>query len=362
MNCAAPLLSLLCRLALPTGSGAFRLWLALVVVGHHVSRIEIGKAPVLVFFALSGFWVHGVWQERYRRAPLAWASFVLSRWWRMAPVFMLASGLSLAAHGWLGTPDWPLIRESLVAQLGAGISILGYAQLVTRPVGPAWSLDIEIQFYLAAPLLGWLVRRAPAGAVLGVGGLVWLVALASGAGVVLPSFLVFFLLGMVAAEHDWQAPARVGPVGMVMAVGLVGLALLSPWRVALVGEGGDYAALFNLLLGLLVLPFALGTVRRPPDSFDRAMGDHSYLIYLLHWPAIIVLRHGGSAIGFDRVGQWGLAVAVMAVSVVVLCQLVWRWLDRPSERARGAWLQAILRGRASEPAVRKEDDRRHFLA
>ena len=39
------------------------------------------------------------------------------------------------------------------------VFFLGYAWLDYLPVAPAWSLDVEMQFYLVAPLLALLVAK-----------------------------------------------------------------------------------------------------------------------------------------------------------------------------------------------------------
>jgi peptidoglycan/LPS O-acetylase OafA/YrhL len=339
------------RLIWPRDAGAFRLWLALVVVLHHITRIEIGKAPVLVFFALSGFWVHRVWHQRYSTTHQPWLTFWVSRWWRIAPVFVLASVLGLAAHYATGNKEWPLIVASAPYQAMAGFTLVGYAQLVTRPVGPAWSLDIEMQFYLVAPLLIMTVRRASALTVIVLGCALFIAAMTLGAGVTLPSFLIFFLCGLVAAAHDWRVDQRTADGLFALAIGLVGLALALKAGDC-ISENGAYAPLFNLLVGLLALPFALTTVSRRSDPFDRMLGDQSYLAYLLHWPAIIVIRNAGLS---GEAFAWLELGAGMAT--ILLCLAAWRWYDRPLDRARANWVL-----RRADPALRKRDDKGAFFA
>ena len=48
-----------------SGPGFFRLFLAAAVVVSHLSNLEIGRPAVFAFFALSGFWVMRMYDEKY---------------------------------------------------------------------------------------------------------------------------------------------------------------------------------------------------------------------------------------------------------------------------------------------------------
>nr|WP_281379347.1 acyltransferase [Novosphingobium sediminicola] len=338
------------RLLWPSGPGAFRLWLALMVVVHHITRIEVGKAPVLVFFALSGYWVRLVWASRYVHCRRPWLTFIISRWWRVAPVTVLASGLSLLVYWGLNHPDWGLIRHDGAVQAVAPFALLGYGQLAIKPLGSAWSLDVEMQFYLVAPLLIGMVGRLSAVSVVALGALCFIWAIGMHWVAVLPVFLIFFLLGLLAAQHAWRVSAAMGGAGMGVALGWLLLCALGPDRHRWLSEGGDLSSFLNLGLGVCLLPFALYSVTGKSDRGDRAMGDSSFLLYLLHWPLILVLRYGPWAESSVLLG--GIVIAPLAV------YSVWRWYDRPLDRLRASWVKSrILRDNgAGQGAARKKGD------
>ena len=134
----------LSRLAAP---GCFRLFLALLVLIDHATRLNLGTAAVFVFFTLSGYWIRVMWEKRYSHGPY-WI-YVVSRFWRLMPVFALGSCICwmlLIARGAV-----PPIHDALLHQLVSNIFIVGYDLLAYRANAPAWSLDIEVQFYLVAP-------------------------------------------------------------------------------------------------------------------------------------------------------------------------------------------------------------------
>ena len=328
--------ALLRRILLPATPGAFRLWLALVVVLHHLTRIEIGKAPVLVFFALSGFWVHRVWSERYVAARRPWLTFLISRWWRIAPVMVLASVLSLGAMAWLGDPALRVVAAMPGQQALSALFALGYAQMPVRPVGPAWSLDIEMQFYCVAPLLVLMVRRTSAIAALAAGYALYVAGMLLWPGIVLTSFVPFFVVGMVAAQHRWRPSPRMAEASLALAIVLTAAIVISPWYAPLLGEGGAYWPELNLLLAALALPQALVSVQARPAGRDPVWADQSYIVYLLHWPAILLWR----GIAWPGPLAQAAGLAGLAALVAFTAWAVHGGLDRPLNRARSRWVAA----------------------
>lgn len=347
------------RFFLPSAPGALRLWLALVVVFHHVTRLEVGKAPVLVFFALSGYWVHKVWFARYAGTVQPWLTFIVSRWWRLAPLMVLAAGASIAALVLTADTMVPALRAMPLRQAFSSVFVLGYAQMPVRPLGPAWSLDIEIQFYLVAPLLALLVRQSKPLFALAGAYLVYTAGIAFYPELVLSSFIVPFVLGMVAAQHSWTVNARVGQAGQVLAVALVAAAWLSPWRGMLLGSGEDaWWPSFNILLAALVLPQALVSVQSRGGPRDQVWADQSYIVYLLHWPAILLLR----GIAWPNTLAWTSGLIGLGLATSLLCWAVHRYYDRPLNRARSRWVSARRRAGAPHPAATKGDDSPAFFA
>lgn len=335
------------RMVRLTDPGAFRLWLALVVVLHHFTRFEFGKAPVLVFFALSGYWIHRVWKARYSRTRDPYLTFVVSRWWRLTPVMLFASALTLAVMFAIGSDTLPEVLSHPLRQAFSGLFFVGYAGMPVRPVGPAWSLDIEMQFYLVAPLLAIIVQRISWILTLLFGYMAFAFGLAFIPGVVLTSFLLFFVIGMAAAEHQWRPSRRTAVFCMRLAIVLTIAILLSPWRYDMLNEHGENWQVFNIVLAALLLPIALATGERVGDRTDSALGDHSYVMYMVHWPAILVFRHydwGGA--GGHLAAAFGLLLVTGAVSYAA-----WRWIDVPINRKRASWV-----------ASRHADDREVAIA
>jgi len=119
---------------------------------YAVSRGSIG---VLLFFAISGFILSlPFWNES---KPIAYRGYLRGRLLRIEPpylIWMCVWALVLLLTGRFAAGDLgPHLLASLLYS-----HTLGYGEFsVINPV--AWSLEIEIQFYLLAPLFVYLLRR-----------------------------------------------------------------------------------------------------------------------------------------------------------------------------------------------------------
>ncbi len=332
------------------GPGAFRLFLALVVFVHHATRIALGAAAVEIFFCLSGFWIYRMWTERYLRCRYPYITYVISRSWRLLPAFTLVALLTLGLQHDLLDRSWSDLRGSAgwVQFVAAHLFILGYNSLPVQPLVPAWSLDVEMQFYLVAPvLIGWATRFDAIALLFAMAAVSLAFAYRIGGGAS-PTFAVFFGLGIVAARKDWRpGPRLVAFTGLAVPAMIVGLAI-SPWRGALFGGAhpGDlfrYSDVVNTAVALLAFPYAIFTIRQRGGAHDAVCADVSYIVYLLHWIAICWLGEHAWLPMTDRIACFAVALAATLAGA----WLIWSLYDRPMNKARTEWVAA----RVSAPHV-----------
>ena len=303
------------------GPGALRLLLALVVLVSHLSALNIGRPAVVLFFVLSGYWVSRRWLAGGDGA-LGFASSRLLRVW---PLFALVSAATWVGMGWLGLP-----RASDPA---AGLLLLGSASRGDMLIGVAWSLDLELQFYLSLPLLWLAARRLPAWQCALLGLLAWglgIWLMARGAW----SFLLYlpaFAGGMWLTRARWQPGAGLALAGLAGFV-LAGAALAqwpaaSPLLVKGPGLGLVAEQLGHLAWSALLFPVVAWVLAGPSSARDRQLGDASYAFYLVHSPVITLLAAG---LALD-----GLALKLAALPAIVLgTLLLYLWVDMPLESAR----------------------------
>jgi peptidoglycan/LPS O-acetylase OafA/YrhL len=354
------------RLILPPG--LFRLALAYVVFVNHTIPVHLGTASVYLFFMLSGYWIYRMWDREYATTNSPYLIFLVSRAWRLLPVYYATLAIFCAlAAAFSFDPQVPrgFGGRALHFYLSHAL-LLGYAPLPfgDRLILPVWSLDIELQFYLAAPPLIFLLRHTRAWspwrlllyAVATVGFLVF-VARYTGIwaqSAWLPMYLAFFLIGLLTAHDDWR-PAPALAVGLAAVAAAAALACIAlPATRGLLIEGSfssrlsDFNPDANIVLALLLAPYAMATVRRAPASpwlrrIDRDCGNLTYEIYLLHWSvAMLLIRLGHGASTYARlpfiVASW-LLILPVAWGIYV-------WLDRPLDRMRVAFVRSRQASRA----------------
>lgn len=203
-------------------------------------------------------------------------------------------------------------------------------------IGVSWSLHIELQFYLALPLLAPLLihlRRAE----------VWLLALIGwvvgiglmSAGLVTALFyLPAFSGGAWLAESCWKATdgQAFASVLLFMAAG-AGLALLPQAREVLLKNGIETpnmaVQLAHLGWPVLLQPVVAWSLHQYSSRQDLWAGDLSFSLYLVHTPVITAMA------ALMPAGGLALKLAMLLISAVLAVALH-RWVDLPAELWRRA--------------------------
>lgn len=331
------------------GPGAYRLMLALLVLVHHTSSLGLGAGAVYVFFFLSGYWMHTVWEKKYADAHHGYQTFIVARLIRLLPLFWLANALGYAAdiyqHRFSVDAWWAQMHSlpKLLHFVFSNIFLMGYQWLDHMAIVPAWSLVIELQFYLLLPLmvvlvrwLGWWVLPVSAAWSL------WLHGTPAFGSIL--GYAFFFYLGMVASQLEWTPTARLARISVLLAVLTVSCLVAMPiTRSVLIGGTGQnhlYAQwndLANTLLAVMVMPMTIWSAEIKAGHRDRMLGDMSYAIYLIHSPLVgFYSLWFGKLPTFQRLPYWVVTVlAVLGVS-----WLAWKFVDKPVMMWRERYLLA----------------------
>jgi len=347
------------RNLLSPGPGLYRLFLALVVLISHSCRVDLGAWAVYSFFILSGYWLCRMWCERYSltRAPIQ--TFFVSRLVRLLPVFWLANILSAFTQRAADPAFGRLVSFPAAYSVWAAISntfILGYADLphALGALHAAWSLDVELQFYLVVPLLALATCR-PGGHPL-LGRVLWWVIVAGFVAFLrigptghrnLGCYGLYFYIGWWCARNRVLPSRRLAVAGGCLAL-LCVVAALSVSALRPLVENGKHGEslggplarpLFQAVLALVSAPFTLASLGNPSGRFDRTLGDFTYVLYLMQWP--VMALHGilySELSPLRRIPS--LVVAWLAVAA--LSALIYTAIDRPIERARRRWVRLRL--------------------
>ncbi len=124
------------------------------VLGFHGGRIPGGDFGVVVFFVLSGYLITTLLlRERDRTGRIDASHFYRRRAARLLPALGLALAGYLALVPTLGHSWSAGLRDVAAAAFYSSDVVIGYFTHHSNPVGWAWSLSIEEQFYAIWPLI-----------------------------------------------------------------------------------------------------------------------------------------------------------------------------------------------------------------
>lgn len=290
-----------------------------------------GRTAVWLFFGISGYVVaHGFVHRRYRLRGADLRGYALNRILRIYPLFLLLSLLAFVT-GWLQSGEPPIGWRDVPAQLFA--VQFDHAYLLS---GVFWTLGIEIQFYLLAPVLAWLLVRAgpwSGGIPLLYVLVVWAYSLAvthlgwsfDGRNIVanLPHFLVGMIGCRLAGRGRPPLPAGAALVG--------GVAILAYTNWLYHARSTYYWSVEGLLLvDAAILLFVLahgrleGLIARRPLPALAVLGVLSYGIYGWHAYLIFVLPPAMQSL------------PVVLAGSVAAAYLSYRMVERPALRFKRA--------------------------
>jgi len=285
-----------------------------------------GHYGVQLFFIISGF-VLALPFARHRlldgpRPPLR--AYYLRRLTRLEPPYIVAMlGVFAVATLYYGASARALAPH-LVASL-AYIHNLVYGVGSTMNI-VAWSLEVEVQFYLLAPLMAmvFLVRKQIArrltivAAIATIVLIQWLWPFGQGRlALSLPHYVQFFLLGFLIADLylvSWQLPSQREHLWDV--VGILGwVALVAVWTLV-----ANPNVLFLVLAFLVFCATFRGRVVRAVfcNVWITTIGGMCYSIYLLHYPLISAVGRHTAPVASHRGFILHLLVQMTLVVPVVL--------------------------------------------
>jgi peptidoglycan/LPS O-acetylase OafA/YrhL len=316
-----------------------RLSLIGIVPGEIVAALGKGYLAVDVFFVLSGF---VIWFNYADAVGGGWAATGRYLWRRFARVWPLqavvllafvALALVLQATGRDASP-YPFAELPLHVLM---IQNWGFTAALTWN-DPAWSISTEFAAYLLFPLLAVIAARLPRVAplaLLAIAGLlctaVWALFAANGhtvLGADIPRLglwrcLAEFALGCVACGL-WRRRAGTAAGWLGCALGWVAGALILGWPETAIVPLAVFAA-------ILALALADGpVVRRLGGGVVLWLGEISYSTYLSH--VLLFMLFKLAFVGPDlQIGWLGLA-AYLAL-VLAASAALYRWVERPSQRA-----------------------------
>ncbi len=318
--------------------GTLRLVLAFLVglshTGYTVAGFNPGVFAVVIFFLISGY-VTSSLLSAPNAQPL---NFYAERLVRLMPSYWTLSALT-AAVWWLLAPESPFLSHSPeVWDWLANLTVIplnyymwtgGQERFTLLPA--AWSLGLELQFYLVAP---WLLRRRvnPSAGLFDFGLLLIVFALSSAFYLVaslprvmnadvfgyrlLPGVLWIFLAGSFLHRRQYAFAAGAWLVAFTALVCLsTHLAVVRPFNM-------ETAA--GICVGIPLVACLARLRRRPWDEF---LADLAYPFFLSHFTMLWVFEWTGAP--SKSLPDQPILLLAWTISTLTLSWSVFRLTEKP---------------------------------
>ena len=343
-----------------------------VVVAHGAGEFGLMLPPAAIygsaaalsfFFVLSGFIL--AWNYPVLHAPGARRRFLWLRFARVWPLHVFAIVVFVACaprQVWVADGIDAVLALALhLTLLQAWIPVTGYVGAF-NPV--AWTLSVDVFFYLVFPWLLAPVRRAPwlalaaALAVSAAGPLTADFFAAARSDLPLhafnpyaldrffpPSRLVEFVLGMAGARAfvAWRRRLPAGRaastllevVAIVAAILAIGSLQRAPYAARVVGPAvADWLAQVGAAPVLMALIVALAHGRGAIAAALAAptairLGELGFAVYLLHLAVLFVVPWPRLTAAIGGVGS----AAVFATALLGVAYVAWRFVEVPARQA-----------------------------
>lgn len=274
--------------------GFFRVLLATtVIVGHITEYMPFGPPAVDIFFMLSGYWVFVMFEKNYAKAKHPYRTFLISRWLRIMPIYYVISILTLLVIYFIpGIFHRKIEMFTTSEQIIHDILLIGNNAQKIRLIPPAWSLAIEMQFYLIAPLCIIAIKRMHPLLIIGLAiGLHGLLPIIDDRFhfTVFPN-LLYFIVGMLIANYK----PVVTKAMLITSLVLLGSVIIGYEAITIAGKMVYLSPMQiagSALVSLLSIPFVIVNLSMPSNKFDRHLGNLSYTIYLFHIIPVMVYHY-----------------------------------------------------------------------
>lgn len=327
--------------------GSFRFFLALVVAVYHVAgSLFFGVAAVYAFFILSGYWVTKMYVEKYKNLNGPVLTFYTSRLLRLYPAYLFITFLALIVNSAFELHKYDFFSmmswfEKTLYILST-ISLVGYNQWTTRILSPAWSLDIELQFYFLIPLIvHWitvknLVPILFLSILLSTGLFFWDIAYITDTFV---QYAPFFLIGIGIYYLPSYKIDKYAQYSVVATVLFIGICYLYSYlfKVKLTNTAFE-TKIFCAVVPILLIPFISNNVKQKSSGIDMTLGNISYVLYLLHRVVISIYDYY-----FHNVsGIQKVVISCLYLSTALLLSyVVYIYIDNPFNEFRKRFSLAL---------------------
>lgn len=311
----------------------YRAIAVLQVILFHMGApgFAAGFLGVDIFFVISGYLMAKLYTEK--STP---KDFYLRRARRLMPAYFAVIGLTLLVSFWVTVPtDFSQVAEqatfaSLISSnIGFFLQNSYFSKTEFNPLLHLWSLGVECQFYLFFPFIMILSRKSK----LVIPVLIGVTLLACFTFIFVSPKISFFLTPLRLWEFGvgiWAAgkvrnrsdSTIIGTIGLIGILFIPLLPIQGEHKSLTLGHPGLAALLVSIATATALiyrLPMAL--VRSRLGKGAQSLGNVSYSLYLVHWPALVLYHYvpfGGTLPDVSSFKDFILSTAIIVLATSAL--------------------------------------------
>lgn len=329
--------------------GTYRTILAVMVVFTHLAGVRgSGSYAVFGFYTLSGYLMTLVMHRGYGYCAAGIYQYGLNRALRVFPLYWIAALFSVALILWAGKDFAAGYRTvmSIPENIWTALQNIFLAfppSSDTRLVPPAWSLTVEIFFYVAIGLglsktkgtaWVWFILSVAYHVIVSVLRLGWAYKYH-----IIPAASLPFSTGALVYLYKDEIRALIDRLNLnreYIPHLLVALMFVNLEVSYLLGTTGGLSFYANYLINAAIVMSLSNrdSLFGIPGKFDRWMGEFSYPVFLIHYQVgllvVIVLGMFGMGIGRQDAALAFLSLPVIAAIAWILIV----GIERPMEIIR----------------------------
>lgn len=307
----------------------------------------MGRFAVCSFFILSGYWITVMFSNKYSKKQKPLKVFYISRLRRLLPAFYMFTILAFTT--------WLFWDHTVIGQIksldlpdrivfwASNTTLLTYYSLPKVDIMvPAWSLDIELEFYLLFPILFYISRnnyKVLSRLFFVFLGLSFYLCASYDSPWInnsLLTYLYLFILGMMIYYHKISFSAKAEKICVALLILVIAMQYIIPYAVQHFKiTDSVYYTLISFVLVMLAVPILANSVLIHSDKQDKFWGEMSFMIYLSHW--VLIRPYGILSQNVSTILHF-VYMLLYLVFTFCLAIIVYWLIDRPMERLRHQWV------------------------
>ncbi|MEO6546646.1 MAG: acyltransferase [Ferruginibacter sp.] len=298
--------------------------------------IGTGETGVLVFFVISGFILALPFAKFYLQQgkQVQLKNYYLRRLTRLEPTYFITMLFFFVVHIVLHTDTGANLFKNLLASLSYSHNIIYGRGSIINPV--AWSLEVEIQFYILVPLLTRLflipsqkIRFSIYLLIMILGPFAnkFLNLAAYNLQESILKFLHFFMAGFFMADIYISGQQENRNKNLIDAFG--GLAIVAIFLVEYLG-GIKFFSSFVILIAFYAVLFGKRIRGFFSNTYVSTIGGMCYTIYLVHYPMTYFLLKANIWIRTGNlVADYVINLLIFIPVILIICSILFLFIEKP---------------------------------